>query len=188
MKYNLENKTNKFAQRTLKSFSETLFGLLEKESFEKITVNEICEISNYPRATFYNYFEDINDLLNYCWESMYQKVQFTDYKKISPDKRLYVSFDKIYDFMELHEDKFRAIIRKNDDNGTLVYSFKKFLKNKIMTIIKGCNDNTTNNLPEELLAEHYSNILQLIAYWCFSRDEKTIKNQAIDYLKILSNF
>ena len=39
MKYNLENKKNKFAERTLKIFSETLFELLEKTSFEKITVS-----------------------------------------------------------------------------------------------------------------------------------------------------
>lgn len=100
MKYNLENKKNKFAERTLKIFSETLFELLEKNSFEKITVNEICEISNYPRATFYNYFEDINDLLNYCFESMSKEIKINDYVEMKEEKRIYIIFDRLYNYME----------------------------------------------------------------------------------------
>ncbi|WP_099469232.1 TetR/AcrR family transcriptional regulator [Konateibacter massiliensis] len=74
MKYNLNGKPNRFAQRTLSDFSNALFTLLSKKSFEEITVNELCEISNYPRATFYNYFEDIFDLLNYCWLSLTKEI------------------------------------------------------------------------------------------------------------------
>ena len=59
MKYDLTKKTNRFAERTLKDFSETLFSLVEKKKFEDITVNELCNACNYPRATFYNYFQDI---------------------------------------------------------------------------------------------------------------------------------
>ena len=32
-------------------------------SLEKISVQKICDICNYPRSTFYNYFED----MDYCW-------------------------------------------------------------------------------------------------------------------------
>ena len=52
MKYDLSKKTNRFAERTLKDFSETLFSLLEKKKFEDITVNELCSVCNYPRIIF----------------------------------------------------------------------------------------------------------------------------------------
>ncbi|ETJ34337.1 hypothetical protein Q604_UNBC11238G0001, partial [human gut metagenome] len=39
------------------------------------TINELCEKANYPRATFYNYFDDINDLLNYCWPRIARAVE-----------------------------------------------------------------------------------------------------------------
>ena len=31
------------------------------------SVQKICDICNYPRSTFYNYFDDIYDLMDYCW-------------------------------------------------------------------------------------------------------------------------
>ena len=35
---------------------------------EKISVQKICDICNYPRSTFYNYFEDIYDLMDCNYE------------------------------------------------------------------------------------------------------------------------
>ena len=68
MKYDITKRATKGAQRTLEAFSGTMFELLSRKSFEEITVNELCQQSNYPRATFYNYFDDKYDLLNYCWD------------------------------------------------------------------------------------------------------------------------
>lgn len=67
MKYDPQKKLNRNTQRTLKAFSEAMFGLLGEKNFEKITVNELCARCDYPRATFYNYFDDKYDLVSYCW-------------------------------------------------------------------------------------------------------------------------
>ena len=54
MKYDLNKKMTRFAQRALEDFSRVLFEALMKKSIERITVGELCEKANYPRATFYN--------------------------------------------------------------------------------------------------------------------------------------
>lgn len=185
MKYNLENKKNKFAERTLKIFSETLFELLEKNSFEKITVNEICEISNYPRATFYNYFEDINDLLNYCFESMSKEIKINDYVEMKEEERIYIIFDRLYNYMEQYEKRLKRIIRNNDMNGIFIYSLKMFLKEKIVIILKDCNCILCNEVPPELMAEYYSDVLRLLLYWAFCKNDKISKEKTTKYLKIL---
>lgn len=41
-----------------------LISLLDKKSFEYITVSEICETAGVNRSTFYLHYENIGDLLN----------------------------------------------------------------------------------------------------------------------------
>ena len=94
------NKT-RFAKRALEDFSRTMIELLSKKPFENIMVSEICEISNYPRATFYNYFEDKYDLLNYCWDCFGEKIDFqNDYDYMDTDEKMYDLFNSLYDFFK----------------------------------------------------------------------------------------
>ena len=64
MKYNTNKKMTRGAKRTLNDFMCTMFTMLSEKNFEEITVGELCKCANYPRATFYNYFDDKFDLLN----------------------------------------------------------------------------------------------------------------------------
>jgi AcrR family transcriptional regulator len=86
MKYDITKKATKGAERTLDAFSSTMFELLSAMSFNEVTVNGICEKSNYPRATFYNYFDDKYDLLNYCWYSIGRKVHLEEYTELDPEE------------------------------------------------------------------------------------------------------
>ena len=51
------------ANRTVRDFEVALMHLLEKSSFEKITVDQICEEALLHRSSFYRYFHDKYDLL-----------------------------------------------------------------------------------------------------------------------------
>lgn len=90
MKYDIRKKTTKGAERTLSAFSNTMFGLLSTNPFEEITVNELCRQSNYPRATFYNYFDDKYDLLNYCWYTIGSQLHLKEYAELDPEESLYI--------------------------------------------------------------------------------------------------
>lgn len=97
MKIDINNKNSRFTQRTLAAFSQALFQLLEKKAFEEITVNELCEISNYPRSTFYNYFEDIYDLLEYTWTTVSADIVNEKYIELDDSKYTQFLFRKMYD-------------------------------------------------------------------------------------------
>lgn len=47
------------------SLAENLRSLMQKHLFEKITIKQICDETGVIRATFYNYFEDKYDCLNW---------------------------------------------------------------------------------------------------------------------------
>ena len=71
MKVDLSGKTGRLARQTLADFSEKMLMLLADMSLEEISVQKMCDICNYPRSTFYNYFDDIYDLMDYCRTAIY---------------------------------------------------------------------------------------------------------------------
>ncbi|WP_289184177.1 TetR/AcrR family transcriptional regulator [uncultured Dubosiella sp.] len=187
MKYDLERKSNRFAQRTLSAFSGSLFALLKKKPFEEITVNELCKTCNYPRATFYNYFEDIYDLLAYCWRLLAKEIHVDDYVKMQPDERLFVLFDRIYDFMTMQKKEISSILRFNGLDGEMIHSFQQYLGEQIFSIMKTCSCRDQYPVPYELVAKHYSNTILLIVEWGFLKGNCHSKESAIEYLKYLLN-
>ena len=56
--------------KTKIALSEALRNLLERQSFEKIAVRNICEEALISRTTFYAHFSDKYDFLNYWLTSL----------------------------------------------------------------------------------------------------------------------
>lgn len=179
------NKT-RFAKRALEDFSRTMIELLSKKPFENIMVSEICEISNYPRATFYNYFEDKYGLLNYCWDCFGEKIDFqNDYDYMDTDEKMYDLFNSLYDFFEKNIEILRRITKQNNPNGEFMQIFKIYMKNQINIKIKGCSCVEKKKVPHEMLLEHYSNTVVLVLEWVFLKENILSKEDAKIYLKYL---
>lgn len=60
---------------TKEILANTLFNLLERKPFSKITVNELCEQSMIVRSTFYLHFQDKYELLSYCLNYISQELE-----------------------------------------------------------------------------------------------------------------
>lgn len=178
-----QNKT-RFSKRALAEFSYTMIELLTKKPFENIMVSEICEISNYPRATFYNYFEDKYDLLNYCWDYFSEKIDFKD-ENMDYDEKMYDLFDSFYDFFEKNIEILKKITKQNNINGEFMQNFKTYIKNQINIKIKDCSCLKKKKVPQEILVEHYSNTVVLILEWGFLKENILSKEDAKNYLKYL---
>lgn len=184
MRYNLE-KRNRFAMRTLDAFSSTMFDLLETKSFETIMVSELCSLSNYPRATFYNYFEDKYDLLEYCWDILKSKVRLYDFKDLETDHRIYEVFGRIYDFFEQRQERLFRILVHNSLEGELYTRFKQYVKVQILEIMDTIDFSDHNGLPNRLWAEHYCNTILLVLEHSFLKEQRIDKETAVSYLRIL---
>ena len=57
------NKSESKYFNTAIRFNKALLSLLEKKSFEYITIREICETAEVNRSTFYLHYENTSDLL-----------------------------------------------------------------------------------------------------------------------------
>ncbi|MCL1632756.1 TetR/AcrR family transcriptional regulator [Sporolactobacillus sp. CPB3-1] len=182
MKYDLSKKVTRGAQRTLDAFSKTMFSLLSEKSFEEIRINELCDISNFPRATFYNYFDDKYDLINYCWYVLSQEIHLDEFTTMNPDDLLTVYFDRIFDLLQKEKNLLNQIIRHNSLTGTLTNSFIYYLKKKMRSIFYRCLKTHKSDVPIELMADHYSNTMLLILEWIFFKQNIITKEEAHHYL------
>ncbi len=189
MKYDLSKQLTRGAKRTLSAFSETMFTLISQKPFEKITVNEICQASQFPRATFYNYFEDKYDLLTYCWHLLAAEIEVDNVGKIESDQALMVYFDRFYDLLQQQQLLLNQILQNNQLPGALANSFISYLK-KIMQQIfyKSLTYIDNDQVPIELMADHFSETVILILEWIFLKQKSVTKAEAHQYLGIFLNW
>lgn len=65
-------------KRTDKALSNAIFTLLERQSFIRLTINDICGEALVSRATFYAHFVDKYDLLEYWLMDLRQQYMGQD--------------------------------------------------------------------------------------------------------------
>lgn len=56
------------------ALTSALLDLLYKKSFQKISVNELCQMAHVSRTTFYAHFEDKYRLLAHCLKEIQQHL------------------------------------------------------------------------------------------------------------------
>ena len=69
-----QDRRTRYTRQTIK---ETFLELLKQKNFTKITVTEICKISEINRGTFYLHYYDIHDVLEDILNDMVQDMKTT---------------------------------------------------------------------------------------------------------------
>lgn len=182
MKYDISKRPTRGAMRTLAAFSQTMFELLAQKPFEEVTVGELCSLAQYPRATFYNYFDDKYDLLDYCWRTLAELIGLSEYRHAEENEMLYLYFDSIFDFTRQNSAVIGRVLAHNPEAGYMFSSFRNFLNGLMRGIFKDCPDAAKKDIPNELLADHYSSTLFLVWQWAAVKDRTCTKQQAQKYL------
>ncbi|MCH9276789.1 TetR/AcrR family transcriptional regulator [Bifidobacterium amazonense] len=185
MKKDLNAKLTRGTQRTLDAFFGAMTTLLQAKSFADISVNELCEAAGYPRATFYNYFEDRDDLLNYCWIALAGRTDSADLASVEPSRRVDVALDSMADLLESNVDALHAILAHNPPEGTLFSSLHTFIERRAREIMLACIKRDRFDLPAELVADHYANTLMLVLDWAYLRGHTLDREQLHAYTHAL---
>ena len=185
MKYTSAKGKSKSVQRTLRAFEEAMFTLLSKKEFEKISVSKICDYAYYPRATFYNYFNDKYDLLDFCWNSISQNIHLDRFDPTNVKQSFFEVFDQIYELFSSYQELLVKIIKNNPLNSQLVLNFIHHFSKILEKLLNETLDKQKTKIPIELLARQYSNAAIIILSWIFLEGHPTTIDQAHQYLTIL---
>lgn len=96
-------------QFTKMAIIKSFYNLLNKKSFEKITVKDIVEDCGVNRKTFYYYFSDIYDLVEQIF-----RLEIENYSKEIPETASLE--DKIIGIFELVEKNKKAVMHLNSSS------------------------------------------------------------------------
>jgi len=185
MKYSISGKTSKSAKRFLTAASKAFFSLLCKKTFEQITVGEICEECDYPRATFYNYFEDKYDLLGFFWQLISRQVKLDGDNAKNEHEAMELYFNRLYDLLCEYEESIRRMLEHNPRDGYFFASCKIYLTSKMSEILAALPEREDCPVPRDIIAEHYSNTLLLIFGKRFEKNAQMSKDDTYAYLEYL---
>lgn len=184
MKYDLTKNQTISAKRTLNSLVNAMFNLLKTKSFESITVQELCTLSLIPRATFYNYFEDKYDLLNYCWFTLRLKLDSSNSNNdnVNNDslELLKLFLAKCIDYLDSNIESVNLILKHNDISHYLINSFALYLTNVILVQIS--SSPSKFNVPNEIEAKHSAHTVLTLLEWKYIIKNDCSKENLIQYL------
>lgn len=184
MKIDEKDKNRSFSKRLLEDLTEGLIKILKEKSLESITVGELCRVTNYPRSTFYNYFEDVYALTDYLWEVIGNNIGIFNYNSIDHKERTATLFNYVYDYFLKNRETIDLLLVHNKIDGAMIDSLNKYVKNIIYKMIMDCPYSVKYPVPYEIMAKHYSNTLEMILLRCFV-DKNIKKEEALSYLDFL---
>ena len=185
MKFKLSDKTSRFAKRTLADFSERMIVMLADMSLEEISVQKICDICNYPRSTFYNYFDDIYDLMDYCWIAIMKDMDIEKYLNVQGEQNTEQIFSLLYDYLDQYRLQICNILLKNNLEGRCMASLRTFMKNQIRQVISMCPGTKDFPVREDVMVDYYAATLEMLLEKCFFTKEQLSREESLQAVQFL---
>ncbi|MCR5490566.1 MAG: TetR/AcrR family transcriptional regulator [Bacilli bacterium] len=187
MKMTDRPKLRNSSKRTIEAFCRAEGQLLATKPYRSITVQEICEIAQYPRATFYNYFDNKSDLLDYLIISIVeQKVKRPNE---AGEKQEYAYFKAAYDILDESESQIMKIIKINSDDNDFLIATKNYLEKKALDgLPRAQYDEAKHGLPYEIYISYVTSATWAVLKYRFFYGRPCTKEQAVSYLrKVIDN-
>ena len=185
MKFKISDKINRFAKRTLADFSEKMIAMLADMPLEEMSVQKICDICNYPRSTFYNYFDDIYDLMDYCWIAIMKDMDIEKYLNVQGEQNTEQIFSLLYEYLDRYRPQIYRILSKNGLEGRCMASLRAFMKKQIGQIISKCPGTRDFPVREDIMVDYYAATLEMLLEKCFFAKEQLSKEEALQTVNFL---
>ena len=174
--------------RTRKLLSNTLLGMMEEESIEKISVIDLCAKAMVNRATFYAHFEDKYHLLTYALEELKDELyeQFTkENKATTPNDTLRLLMAMAVEFF--YEEKGHvARILVNNRNGKVIATVQDSIAQSIRYQFSKFKDAYEIKIPTHILASFIAGGLINTALYCLDNPNKHTKEELLMYAHSVS--
>lgn len=124
---------------TKKVIKDTFLKLLDEKDIKKITVSEICKLSDINRATFYRYYLDVFDLLDSIEEEFVNELK-TAYKPNKDDTKTIYEFSKALLTVFLENKELVKILFNTNNNLS-------FLNDILEIAYTRCKERWEKDLP-----------------------------------------
>ena len=180
----VEDKIDRRIIKTKKSLGEALLKLLRKEKIDLIKINELCDEAKVSRATFYNNFDSIVDVLSYQLGSMLYVDEEEENTWITASTSLeqaYRSFlTHIIHNALLQKDTLKAINGGLHENGMFLVAFRSSIRDGLRPIVKKYCLEIEKEIPSIVLMNYLSLSLASYVYYTLLGDHNSDENVIVE--------
>jgi AcrR family transcriptional regulator len=151
------------SDQTKKRIMQTYIQLIKKTHWDKITVKEICSTCNLTRGTFYQYFNDIYDLLEQIETPLLKELNTKFLFLDENPSRLHIPLESIencldcappksltlwFDFCKKNKEEIRVLLSSHGD-PYFVTKLKSVLNKQIEHMMN------SDYMPNDALRSHF---------------------------------
>lgn len=177
--------------RTKRDLANALEELLKEKSIEDISIKDITDRALISKNTFYNNFEDKNELLVFLFER-YERSLLEEVKPIL-DKTFYptriITFKKaletIVHFFSTTDLPFEQMI-ENDRSRVLFYSLTSFIVDVFTRIEKNYDKLLSRHINTDIAIPFYAGAYASTIYLLYKNHTKIEEKQLFSELMKLS--
>lgn len=171
-------------EATKHQLAESFKKLMLKGSFDKITIRMITEQAGVIRPTFYNYFQDKYEVMEWLLEEEVFRTVFEMVEDGMEREAIYLLFRK----MEKDQQYYQKAFEVTGQNG-----FEEILAGKLRKLIRQMMKNHKITLQKLeglrdiniFLEFHTLTVVNGLKYWLTSREVHMSADEALEFYRFL---
>lgn len=163
--------------KTKQDLIDAFWSLYCEKRIEKITIKELTLKAGYNRSTFYEYFIDIYDVLNYIENSIIPNIDELPPISIL-NKNIEMPINVMLKLYNENEKYYSVLLSDNGDP-----SFASKLKNSIKPLLKEAliTKVNINEIEFDFMLEYIlSSMISIMSYWY--KTDKILSSERLVYL------
>ncbi len=175
-------------KRTKKLLCTALMDLMQNTSFDKLSVNEICEKAMVHRAKFYNHFNDKNDLLNYALDNLQEELFEKSIEKetYNSQKEMYMALiECVIDFMIENRQKLVLIFRNSPEK--MAFFVSSTIKLSIRYLLGKNKYKHEHLLPVDIIVNFFTGGVTMIGIDWLESQKPYTKTEILNFFDIILN-
>lgn len=164
-------------RRTKNAIYNAFTKLLLKEKYSKITIQQIIDLADIGRSTFYSHFETKDELLKTMCTDIFDGMHSN--KTVSSG-----NFHSMIPNILQHIKENKKIIKGvflSESGELLMNYFKDYFNNQIDQHLFSLYDERVTNIPKEFLINHISGSFWEMVKWWVSGDMKQTPEELTEY-------
>ncbi len=182
----MEPITDLRVRRTYRLLTDALMELMQKKPFEKITVIEICSQAMVHRATFYKYFEDKYQLLDYCVIEIGDRFKNEEglSMPVKSCREYFLSLMRcLLNEFEIRKDIYLTILKRNKSDY-LIHRVQETITYRMCEKFEECkNGGMDIPVPCNMLAHFYSGACISVLYWWLDNGGSLSVDKVIEHME-----
>lgn len=176
----MDRRTKKTKDAIYIAFSE----LLIKEKYSKITIQEIIDLADIGRSTFYSHFETKDELLKSMCTDMFDEMHSRN-QTLSPHNPHSMITDSLYHIKE--KEKIIKGVFLSESGELFMNYFRGYFGNLIEQHLFASYNEKITGLPKDFLINHISgSFLEMVKWWVSGNMKQTPEELTSYFISVIS--